>query len=177
LARRIHLRGFLSACSRTDRQKLLPDLNKINEALSHLLPNDKVVYIAPADGRVEINANFRIVPENLEQLLTREILTSTVEMILMIKKPDYLGQSQWEFRHGTHPITAKVLDVEWLEKFQSRQVDVRPGDSLRAMVQVVANYGYQNELVAEKYNIMQVKEVLPGDPEHQYTLLRDEEKS
>jgi hypothetical protein len=158
-------------------QELLPDLVRIHDAVSYLGDKDKMVYIAPQDGEVSINPSFNIVPETLEELLTREAIVSTAEMILMVKKPDYLGQSQWDFRHGTHPVAAKILDASWLADFQSRKVDVRPGDSLRANVETVVRYGYDNEVVGVQHNITNVKAVLPGNPEQQYTLaLADKNK-
>ena len=108
-----------------------------------------------------INAKFKLVPESIEDLLTQEILTSTSEMILKVKKPDYLGESMWEFRHGTRPFEAKILDSEWLKEFQNRKYDVRPGDSLRTIVKTEVQYGYDNEVVAVHNLIEKVKEVIP----------------
>jgi hypothetical protein len=126
---------------------------------------------------IGINASFKVVPETIEALLTRETLSSKSEMILMVKKPDYLGQSQWDFRHGTRPVIAKILDTAWLRQFQTRKVDVRPGDSLRADVEVVVKYGYDNEVVSIQYNIVHIKAVLPGYPEHQFPLSLESDKS
>ena len=49
-------------------------------------------------------------------------------MILAVKKPDYLGDSKWDLRHGKRPISARIEDGAWLRRFQSREVDVRPGN-------------------------------------------------
>jgi hypothetical protein len=81
-------------------------------------------------------------------------------MILAVKKPDYLGDSRWDLRHGKRPISAKIEDVEWLRRFQNRQVDVRPGDALRCEVKIEHLYGHDNELLTERYTIVRVNEVL-----------------
>ncbi len=152
------------------RQKLLPNLNRLNKALSHLNKNDKALYIS-SENKTEMNAEFNIVPEKLEELLTQETLTSTSEMILKVKKPDYLGESMWEFRHGTHPIDAKITDVNWLKDFQDRKKDVRPGDSLRVMVEIKVSYGYDREVVGTHYVITEIKEILGLSSDNQLPLL------
>lgn len=154
------------------RQKLLPDINRITSAVSYLTENDKASYVT-AENKLTINAQFHVVPETIEDLLTRETLESTSEMILKVKKPDYLGDSQWEVRHGTRSILMKIEDNKWLKEFQSREHDVRPGDSLRAMVKISVNYGFDNEVVATHYSITEVKDVIRFRPTGQASLPLD----
>jgi 8-oxo-dGTP pyrophosphatase MutT (NUDIX family) len=73
-----------------------------------------------------------------------------------VKKPDYLGVSMWEFRHGEHPLAARIEDLDWLRRFQSRELDVRPGDSLKAGVRTDVRYGYQSEIVSVHHTILVV---------------------
>lgn len=86
-------------------------------------------------------------------------------MILAVKKPDYLGASRWELRHGKRTISAKIEDISFLRRFQGRQIDVRPGDALRCMVQSELRYGFDNNLLSERHTIIEVQEILPGEPE------------
>ena len=81
-------------------------------------------------------------------------------MVLIVKKPDYLGTSMWDLRHGRRPVSARIEDTKWLERFQSRRVDVRPGDALRCRVRIEMLYGHDNELIAERHAIEEVHEVL-----------------
>ena len=85
-------------------------------------------------------------------------------MILAVRRPDYLGEAQWEFRHGKRTIRAKLTDDQWLREFQNRKVDVRPGDALRCMVGQEVSYGYDNELISETFIVTKVDQVL----ENQY---------
>ena len=97
-------------------------------------------------------------------------------MLLLEKKPDYLGVSMWEFRNYEHPIDAKILDLEWLRRFQNREVDVRPGDSLRAFVKTEVKYGFQSEVVAVHHSVLEVREVIPQERDAQIDLHpRDED--
>jgi regulator of replication initiation timing len=154
------------------RQKLLPSLTRLNKALQNLNENEKAIYIS-VDNSVSMNAAFNIVPEKLEELLTNETISSKAEMILKVKKPDYLSDSMWQFRHGTRIIDAKIVDITWLKLFQNREKDVRPGDSLRVIMETIIKYGFDNELVGMHYNIIEVKEIIPMQKQEQYPLLPD----
>jgi hypothetical protein len=68
-------------------------------------------------------------------------------MILVVKRPDFLGDARWEFRHGRLPIEAKILDGGWLADFRNGVAVLKPGDALRAMVRSRVRYGYDGELV------------------------------
>lgn len=92
-------------------------------------------------------------------------------MIPKVKKPDYLGESRWEFRHGTRPISAKIVHADWLKDFHNRKYDIRPGDSLRATVLTTVSYGYDKEVVAIHYDITEVKEIIQQSNSDQLPLL------
>lgn len=157
------------AYSPPNRAKLLENVKKISNSLQHLHPTDKAFYRTRED-RIEMNKEFSFVPESIEQLITRETLVSKHEMIFKVKKPDYLGESRWDLRHGNRVISVKIKDVDWLERFQQREIDVRPGDSLRAETEISYMYGYDNEVVNSLYEIAEVKEVLPAKSENQLSL-------
>ncbi|MDL1893628.1 hypothetical protein FBQ87_12195 [Sphingobacteriales bacterium CHB3] len=124
-----------------------------------------------AQDETKMNASFSIVPEKIEELLTHEVIDNQSTMILKVKKPDYLGESQWDFRHGTKPLSVKIVDSEWLKNFHDRKYDIRPGDSLRAVVVTKVSYGYDNEVVATHYEISEVKEIIRFTPPQQIPLL------
>jgi hypothetical protein len=50
---------------------------------------------------------------------------------------------------------------EWLEKFQARQIPIRPGDSVRALVETRVHYDQFGEVVASHYSVLEVHEVIP----------------
>lgn len=151
-------------------ERLLRAASHVSEAVAELASDDKASYVSD-EGAVEIGRTFAASKEQIESVLTRESRSSTAEMILKVKKPDYLGASMWEVRHGEHNWSARIEDAEWLRRFQSRDVDVRPGDSLRAIVRTDVRYGYQNEVVSEHRTILQVLETLPLERDGQISLL------
>lgn len=125
-----------------------------------LQTTDRALMITP-DGDAEFNLSIRLNIDEIEDLaVSRTLDFPPAPMILAVKKPDYLGASKWEFRHGSRNITAKIEDQGWLLRFQGREVDVRPGDALRCIVQITNKYGHDNELLSEQFVITQVEEVL-----------------
>ncbi|MEE9427955.1 MAG: hypothetical protein V3V25_07385 [Paracoccaceae bacterium] len=119
------------------------------------------VFLEDGENRFEIDLTTRVDPEELAALATKEtIKMPPAEMILAVKKPDYLGHSKWDLRHGRRAISASIADEAFLSKFQGRKMDVRPGDALRCMVSVEMRYGFDNELISEVYFVTEVKEIL-----------------
>jgi hypothetical protein len=126
-----------------------------------LLPGDKATYIPPSGEPHEMNLAVRWDIEDIEQLAISETVTFPIApIILAVKKPDYLGDSKWELRHGKRSISSKIEDENWLKRFQGREIDVRPGDALRCQVKIEHLYGHDNELLTERYTVVKVDEVL-----------------
>ncbi len=147
--------------------KLVGSIRKISASLQYAGENNHIVYMAGQQERADFNLEFNFSPESIEDLLTKETITSETEMILKVKKPDYLGDSQWELRHEKTAIYVKILDVTWLRQFQERKVNLRPGDSLRAGVRVAVNYDHNNEVIGTHYEITKVIDVIKADTSNQ----------
>lgn len=156
--------------------ELVDAIKDISESKNFLDKQDRLQYIS-GNGKepLEFDLSIDWTPEKFEDFLTKEIVEYTeTPMILAIKKPDYLGLSAWELRHGRKKILAKIEDEQWLKDFQDRKKDVRPGDALRCRVKQKCYYGYDNELVAEKYTINKIEEVLEN--KYKQNDLFDDEK-
>ncbi|RAP39434.1 hypothetical protein BYZ73_20535 [Rhodovulum viride] len=143
-----------------DPAGLIEIAKQLQDAKKALGPNDRVYFDGP-DGRVEVDLSVDINPDELADLATKEtIKMPPAEMILAVKKPDYLGNSKWDLRHGRRSISARMEDTDFLDAFQNRRKDVRPGDALRCKVTIEMRYGYDNELISETYAVQTVIEVL-----------------
>lgn len=153
--------------------KIVEAITNIGNALSHLQLSDSAKLITP-EGEASFNLTLKIVPESLRALLTKESLSNESVVILKVKRPDYLGQSMWDFKLGDHPIQARISDTNWLTDFQSRKTDVRPGDALRAKVQQTISYGFDAEVIGETWEVVEVLEVITVLPPNQVPLLREE---
>jgi hypothetical protein len=139
--------------------ELLADIKLIQESLAPLQEGDKVTFTGCGES-VVLNENLILSEELVRDLLTREVVDSNSIQVIQVKKPDYLGRSQWSFRYDGHKIEASIQDKEWLGKFQTRLVDVRPGDSLKVDLHEQLYMGYDGEIVHRYYLIDYVIEVI-----------------
>ena len=92
-------------------------------------------------------------------------------MILKVKKPDYLGDSKWLFKHGNGTISAKITDQQWLNDFQNRKIDVRPQDSLVCVVKIIVKYDYNYEVISTTHEVTEVTKINPRPSEDSQLLL------
>lgn len=153
----------IPAYSPIPREKLLEGVERISKALEPLDPQDKASFVTN-EITIGFNASFQYLPQKIEDLLIEQTIESKIWMILKIKKPDYLGESMWEVRHDQRNFQIKILDVDWLKKFQSREIDLRPGDALKSYVQVIADYASEGEVVTIKHNVLEVEKVIKVPP-------------
>ena len=157
-------------------KSLISAVTGLQEVKSHLAEGDKASVDVPGEGEVEFNLSLRIPLESLEELAVSNTETHTVNSLyLIVKKPDYLGESMWEFRLGNRAIRAKLEDKDWLNAFQNRVVDVRPGDALDCTVRVVMMYDHDNELLSERHFVERVRKVLENREEQLPLLKKDEQ--
>lgn len=152
---------MLPAYNPIKTRELLETLRDLSDSVAPLTEGDTVKYIA---GQQEstFNLAFKLTPEAIENLITKETTTMTGEQILKIKKPDYLGESMWEMKHGKDTIQASILDKTWLQGFQAGKIPLAPGDSIRAIVTEEYKYDYNQNLIAERRNVDEVTEVIHG---------------
>jgi hypothetical protein len=151
----------LSIYNPINQRDILANINQIKNALSELDSEEKVYYYLNPSQSIPFNKAFNISPESIEDLATDQILNAKIPMILKVKKPDYLGESKWEFRHERKKIEAKITDLQWLQLFRSRKIDLRPGDALKVEVEVETRYDLNGEVISIQYTIFNVVEVIP----------------
>jgi hypothetical protein len=131
----------------------------LSDATSPLSPGDKAEFVTD-EGPVPINTSFRLTSEAIEKILTKDSSINRLEMTLVVKKPDFLGDSMWDFRHEGKRILAKVLDSEWLKTVHHGAIAFRSGDALRAFVEIETNYGNEGEVLGTHYRVLRVMEVI-----------------
>lgn len=157
LAASSDVRG-LPGYGNTSVKQVADHLVSLSQAKAPLLSGD-ALYVETRRESIRFNP-IRVLPSDFfDKVLIKESIPDDNTMILKVKKPDFLGLSQWEFRLGNKPILAKVSHEDWLHDYQNRREAVRPGDSIRAVVKVTTQYGYDNEIVDTKYEVIEVLEV------------------
>jgi hypothetical protein len=142
-----------------DAAALLTTMDAISKIAGDLPPGSNFTYDVANDS-LKIGKNFRVPQNYISEILEHNQITNTLDMIIKVKKPDYLGNSRWIFRYNNRQIICDLEDKEWLAQFHARKVDVRPGDSLKVKMEISASYDKNNEVIAEKYIIKEVLEVI-----------------
>ncbi len=134
---------------------LIKDIAMISDAMGQLGANDIATYEAEGT-RSEFNKKFHFDAEFAEELLTEETISNRSEVLLRVKKPDYLGESMWEFVHAGHVIRAKIEDHDWVVLFQFQKEEVRPGDSLRVILETKTLHGPDGGEIITYYKVLKV---------------------
>ena len=142
---------------------LLYNIGHLTKALGYLQPEDKSFYIID-QHQVRLNQDFLFNQESVEDLLTKETRITKEDTTVHVKKPDYLGSSMWDIKFRGHVVAAKIEDHVWLERFQNRLEDVRPGDGLFVTLEIQVMYGFQNEEVATHFRVTKVHSIVPQAP-------------
>jgi hypothetical protein len=124
-----------------------------------LNPSD-TVRIVTNNGSTKLDLSKRI-DEPRALLLARKLVNHSTDMIFVVEMPDYQATGQWQLRHGETRTNAHCEAGTLLDKFYRRELDIRPGDALRCRVDFETSYGPDHEVLAERYRIVEILEVLP----------------
>ncbi len=143
---------------------LLDAATNYQEVKDHLIEGDQAyVEIEPnseAPIRHDVNVTVAWNVDTIADLITSDTSVSESTMNLIVKKPDFLGDSKWDFRHGKRTISAKIEDEGWLRDFQNRKINVLPGYALKCRVRTELAYDASYELISTRYFIQEVLEVI-----------------
>jgi len=125
------------------------------------LPGGITVRIVTSNGSAELDLSKKIAdPRTLLQ--TRKLVNHSADMIFLVEMPDYHSSGQWQLKHGDTRTIAVAESGTLLDKFYRRELDIRPGDALRCKVDLETSYGPDHEVLAERYRIVEILEVLPA---------------
>jgi hypothetical protein len=143
-----------------DSSKLVGAISAWQKAKAALRPGDSVRIITN-NGSAKLDLDKRIEdPRTL--LLSRKLVNHSADIIFVVEMPDYEGSGQWQLKHGETRTTAIAEPGTSLDGFYRRELDIRPGDALRCRVDVETSYGPDHEVLAERYRIIDIIEVLPA---------------
>lgn len=153
----------------TTAQPTLPSSSDLVSAIGawqrakDALNKSDIVRIITSNGSTALDLG-KSMPDPRTLLQTRKLVNHSADMIFVVEMPDYQGTSQWPLKHGTTHTVANCEPGTMLDKFYRRELDIRPGDALRCRVDVETSYGPDHEVLAERYRIVEILEVLtmPG---------------
>lgn len=144
-------------------REVIDVVDSIAQSTSKLQETENCSIISD-DGieQITIPKKVSVSVTKIEADLVQDIITTNRQIILRVKKPDYLGEARWVFKHGKKTIEAKIMDQNWLNKFHLKEVVITPGDSLDVDVEMIEQYDRHGNLIKEGYSIMVVKNIIPG---------------
>lgn len=103
-----------------------------------------------------------IIPSKSEELIDENESISIEE--LYIKKPDLLGNSQWEFQLNGKRIVAEIEDNDFREQILSGKISISAGTKMRAKLKTSITKD-RNQREKKEYTIVQVLGDLIPPPE------------
>lgn len=119
------------------------------------------VRIITNNGSAELDLSKSIADPRM-LLPSRKLTNHSADMIFVVEMPDYQATRQWQLKHGGTRTVAYCDPGTLLDKFYRRELDIRPGDALRCKVDFETSYGPDHEVLAERYRIIEILEVLPA---------------
>ena len=134
-------------------------LQKFQNATKDLTEQESASFVLPSRERISFSFPINFSDGNIEDMLTAKTIENLTRKILKIKKPDYLGSSQWEFKID-RIIKAKVSDADWIQKFHRKEFVLTPGDAIEADVKETNKFDIDLNIVAQNYEVIKVHEVL-----------------
>ena len=144
-----------------DILKLAKSVNTINDSTENLNANESFELKSANTEVKEIKSGTpKIDIDAVEEALTENEIINESELFYLIKKPDFLGDSAWGFKHGNKSVTVKILDQNWLDEFHAGKVIVVPGDSLQVLVRQTSKYNRNGYLISEKLEVIEVINII-----------------
>lgn len=150
--------------------------NLIINQFTNLSEDKRSNYIIKTSGaEIIINENSF---ENMKQVLVDEnpivktIKQKPTSVDLLVKKPDLLGDSKWQFIFNKN-IEAKIEDELFLEKVRNGQIVILAGDKINCELEIEYDLTERLEIIpkSEKYNIKKVNgEIIKPKEDNQKSL-------
>lgn len=138
--------------------RVLATLQAFESSTRGLVKGDSAVYTSEQIERI-ISRDIVISPGLEEELYELIPISQPTRVFLPVKKPDLIGDSQWDLYLQGRVIRAKILDSEWLRKFHNRIVELKCGDALDALLDITLLKTAEGEIVGYRYQVLTVYDV------------------
>lgn len=154
------------------REQLLKDITNITKSTKYLRSGDHIHYDSYL-GNVGVNTAFQMSEEQMRELLApKQGLSSISEMIIKVKRPDFLGETKWEFRYDKKIIVVNIVDNQWLETYYEGEVVLRPQDALHVLMETTVSYDSNHEVISTDYKALKIVKILPRQKSTPLNLLQ-----
>ncbi len=138
--------------------RILATLQSFERSTRLLIREDSAIYTSESIRRT-ISKEISISPSLEEELLELIPVSKPTRVILPVKKPDLIGDSQWDLYMQGRVIRAKILDSEWLRDFHERTIELKSGDAIDALLEITLLKTAEGEIVGYRYQVLKVYDV------------------
>lgn len=140
--------------------RLAQPLDAIQRTKGQFREGEKLtITLDQADYQVRLEERW-LPSDHLPPTPIEQELSNDVDMVLIIRKPDFLAKTQWQFRHGKSTLSA-VMDVpDWIREFHQGKHPLKPGDALRVRVRFEYRYDTNGDLADQKATVIKVYGVI-----------------
>ncbi len=141
--------------------RLIASLDKIQKAKAELETGDRlIVKLDETDYEVDLGSSW-LPSETLGTQPSEPIeKDNTIEMVLIIRKPDMIKDTMWQFSHGKSNVSASIKDAAWLAEYRARRVPIFPGDALNCVIRSIYSYDEKGDLIDQRMEIIKVNGVI-----------------
>ncbi|MCQ8783339.1 hypothetical protein [Mangrovibrevibacter kandeliae] len=126
-------------------------------------------------GEYRVNVRETWLPSDHMPPEAQQDLANELDVVYIVRRPDFLGNAQWAFKHGRQSISAPIHDEEWLERFRTHEETIRPGDALRVRARYETTYDEIGAMVDQKVEIVKVYGVIRSPTPSARGLFDDED--
>jgi hypothetical protein len=150
-------------------QALVGGISAIHKA-GRVLQASDTLYYTSAGETIRVNRHIQFSEEIVHEFLEPRRDVRRQSCVLVVKKPDYLGNSRWDFKLEGHPIQAHIRDEDWLTAFRNRQFDLKPGDALKVTLEIQRDLDGENVETGVEYEVSEVRGIVAVQERHQQEL-------
>lgn len=152
------------------------NLKLVSEGMQRLSISD-ITEFGMGENFHKISSKFNF-PRSPDELFEDKVIPFPSKDILIVRRPDYVGSSQWDFlsvKRKSKKVSAKILDEKWLSEWKNHHVQFWPGDALLVSIITKRWVNGCNGVVQYKDEIVKVLNVIPQGKIEQVLLdLNDE---
>lgn len=151
--------------------RLVQALDKMQSVKSSFQAGEGLtITLGPNDYSVDISNIW--VPSEIVDVAPGEMeLSAEQQTILVVRKPDMLGTTAWQFRLGKKNLTLQIADERWLSQYHAREILILSGDALQVSLKTVSKFSATGELIETKQTITKVIRVIQKGDDKQPDLL------
>lgn len=133
----------------------------LTSTVNDLSDTEKVIY--KSDNMEQTIPKGKVLSlQSFKETLIDETLTHKRIELLKIKKPDYLGTSQWNVKIKGKFCNVEISDKQWLKKFHNKEFYLGPGDSIRAEIIVTDTYDKNKNHIGSLIEVSEILEIIEG---------------